>query len=49
VLRRGATLLAATLPGIRELPNVATVAGGALILGGIYVVARAARPAAAAA
>jgi drug/metabolite transporter (DMT)-like permease len=39
----GATLLAATLPGIRELPSVATFAGGALILAGIYVAARTAR------
>lgn len=39
----GATLLAATLPGIRELPRAATFAGGALILAGIYVAARAAR------
>jgi drug/metabolite transporter (DMT)-like permease len=41
----GATVLAAALPGIHELPTVATIAGGALILGGIYVVARAARQA----
>jgi len=40
----GATLLAAILPGIRELPNAATFAGGALILAGVYVAARAARP-----
>jgi drug/metabolite transporter (DMT)-like permease len=39
----GATLLAATLPGIRELPGFATFAGGALILAGIYVAARSAR------
>jgi drug/metabolite transporter (DMT)-like permease len=39
----GATLLAAMLPGIRELPNVATIAGGALILGGIYVATKTAR------
>jgi drug/metabolite transporter (DMT)-like permease len=44
----GATLLAATLPGIRELPTVATFAGGALILAGVYVAARAARAARAA-
>jgi len=37
----GATVLAATLPGIRELPSVATLFGGALILVGIYVTARA--------
>jgi drug/metabolite transporter (DMT)-like permease len=40
----GATLLAAILPGIRELPTAATFAGGALILAGVYVAARAARP-----
>jgi drug/metabolite transporter (DMT)-like permease len=39
----GATLLAAILPGIRELPSVATFTGGALILAGVYVAARAAR------
>ena len=39
----GATLLAATLPGIRELPSLATLLGGALILVGIYVTARAQR------
>jgi drug/metabolite transporter (DMT)-like permease len=42
----GATLLAAMLPGIRELPSVATIAGGALILGGIYVATKTARSAA---
>ncbi|HKG91376.1 MAG TPA: DMT family transporter [Gemmatimonadaceae bacterium] len=36
----GATLLAAVLPGIRELPPASTLAGGALILGGILVAAR---------
>jgi drug/metabolite transporter (DMT)-like permease len=36
----GATLIAAALPGIRELPSGATVAGGALILAGVYVAAR---------
>jgi drug/metabolite transporter (DMT)-like permease len=41
----GATFLAALLPGIRELPNVATFAGGALILGGIYVASRTMRAA----
>ena len=40
----GATLLAALLPGIRELPTAATFAGGALILAGVYVAARSARP-----
>jgi len=44
----GATLLAAVLPGIREVPGLATLAGGALILVGIYVTARAARAALAA-
>jgi len=39
----GATLLAATLPGIRELPGSATLLGGALVLLGIYVTARAGR------
>lgn len=37
----GATVLAAILPGIREVPGVATLLGGALILAGIYVTARA--------
>ncbi|HVX40163.1 MAG TPA: DMT family transporter [Gemmatimonadaceae bacterium] len=41
----GATVLAAILPGIRELPGAATLFGGALILEGIYVTARTARPA----
>jgi len=41
----GATLLAAILPGIREVPGIVTLAGGALILAGIYVTARAARAA----
>jgi drug/metabolite transporter (DMT)-like permease len=45
----GATMLAAILPGIREVPGVATLGGGALILVGIYVTARAARAALAAA
>jgi drug/metabolite transporter (DMT)-like permease len=36
----GATILAAVLPGIRELPTPITLAGGALILIGIYVTAR---------
>jgi drug/metabolite transporter (DMT)-like permease len=40
----GATILAALLPGIRELPNWGTVAGGVLI---IYGIARATRAAAA--
>jgi drug/metabolite transporter (DMT)-like permease len=41
----GATVLAAVLPGIREVPGVATLSGGALILAGIYMTARAARAA----
>jgi drug/metabolite transporter (DMT)-like permease len=41
----GATLLAALLPGIREVPGVATLVGGALILAGIYMTSRAARAA----
>ncbi len=36
----GATLLAATLPGIREVPGPATFVGGGLILAGVYVTAR---------
>ena len=32
-----ATILAALLPGIREVPGVATLAGGAVILAGIYL------------
>jgi drug/metabolite transporter (DMT)-like permease len=36
----GATIIAALLPGIRELPGLFTVAGGALILSGIWVTAR---------
>jgi drug/metabolite transporter (DMT)-like permease len=39
----GATLLAAALPGIRELPGGATIAGGFLVLMGIYVTARGTR------
>ena len=39
----GATLLAATLPGLNELPGAATILGGALVQFGIYVTARAAR------
>lgn len=39
----GATLLAAVLPGIREIPGYATLLGGALILSGIYVTARGAQ------
>ncbi|HEX6536878.1 MAG TPA: DMT family transporter [Gemmatimonadaceae bacterium] len=33
----GATLLAAVLPGIREVPPAATLAGGALVLAGIVL------------
>ena len=36
----GATLLAAVLPGIREMPGIATVLGGLLVLSGIYVTSR---------
>lgn len=36
----GATILAAILPGIRELPGAATLAGGALVLTGIYLTVR---------
>jgi len=45
----GATILAAILPGIREVPGIATLIGGVLILAGIYVTARAAHAALAAA
>jgi drug/metabolite transporter (DMT)-like permease len=37
----GATILAAVLPGIRELPTAATILGGALIVAGVFVTARA--------
>jgi drug/metabolite transporter (DMT)-like permease len=36
----GATLIAAMLPGIRELPTLATLAGGAVVLAGILLTAR---------
>src|ERR671914_743843 len=39
----GATVLAALLPGIREIPPVTTVGGGALILAGIIVTSKPAR------
>ncbi len=39
----GATILAAALPGIRELPNWGTVVGGAFIIYGIARATRAAR------
>jgi drug/metabolite transporter (DMT)-like permease len=39
----GATLIAAFLPGIREVPPVATFAGGILVLAGVLMAARATR------
>src|SRR4029077_13549435 len=39
----GATFLAALLPGIREIPRVATVVGGLFVLAGIFVAARSTR------
>jgi drug/metabolite transporter (DMT)-like permease len=36
----GATLIAAVLPGIRELPGPATLVGGAIVLAGILMTAR---------
>jgi drug/metabolite transporter (DMT)-like permease len=36
----GATLLAAVIPGIRETPNPLTLAGGAVVLFGIFVTTR---------
>jgi drug/metabolite transporter (DMT)-like permease len=39
----GATLLAAAMPGIREVPPLTTVGGGALILAGIVVTSKPAR------
>jgi drug/metabolite transporter (DMT)-like permease len=36
----GATLLAALLPGIGEVPGIATVVGGTLLLAGVVVAAR---------
>lgn len=36
----GATLLAALLPGIAEVPGVWTMIGGALVLGGVVLAAR---------
>ena len=43
----GATMLAALLPGIRELPGLFTILGGALILAGILATAQRAEPRAA--
>jgi drug/metabolite transporter (DMT)-like permease len=39
----GATLLAAALPSIREVPSAATFVGGAMILAGVYAAARRSR------
>jgi drug/metabolite transporter (DMT)-like permease len=36
----GATLLAAVLPGIAEIPGPGTMVGGALVLSGVIVAAR---------
>jgi drug/metabolite transporter (DMT)-like permease len=36
----GATLIAALLPGIREIPSAATLAGGAIVLAGILLTSR---------
>jgi drug/metabolite transporter (DMT)-like permease len=36
----GATLLAALLPGIHEVPGSLTLIGGALVLGGVLRAAR---------
>jgi drug/metabolite transporter (DMT)-like permease len=36
----GATIIAAFLPGIREMPGVLTVVGGAIVFGGILLAAR---------
>jgi drug/metabolite transporter (DMT)-like permease len=36
----GATLLAALLPGIRQIPQALTLAGGAVVLTGVYIAAR---------
>lgn len=36
----GATLLGAILPGIRQIPSVATLAGGAVVLTGLVIAAR---------
>ena len=36
----GATIIAAMLPGIREIPGPATFVGGAIVLGGVLLAAR---------
>ena len=36
----GATLLAAVIPGIAEVPTLATLIGGGFILGGVILAAR---------
>jgi drug/metabolite transporter (DMT)-like permease len=36
----GATLLGALLPGIRQIPPALTLAGGAVVLTGVYIAAR---------
>lgn len=36
----GATIIAAMLPGIREVPGASTLVGGAVVLGGILLTAR---------
>jgi drug/metabolite transporter (DMT)-like permease len=36
----GATLIAAFLPGIREVPGLLTLVGGAIVLAGILMAAR---------
>jgi drug/metabolite transporter (DMT)-like permease len=40
----GATLIALVMPGIEEVPSGATLAGGALVLAGIYLAMRVAKP-----
>jgi drug/metabolite transporter (DMT)-like permease len=40
----GATLIAAALPGIREIPPVSTIAGGAVILAGVVLTVLGERP-----
>ena len=41
----GATLIAAALPGIREIPPVSTIAGGVVIIAGVVLTLAAERPA----